>query len=60
MKIFVQRIVIFDYAYKLLQQNVISHLWTYKGVVQLRTQNNNTKILNFTHIDDIKKYFCDY
>ena len=51
---------IFDFAYKLLNQNVISHLWTYTGVVQLRTRDNNSKILKFTHIDDIKKYFCNY
>ena len=50
---------IYDFAYRLLKTNVISQLWTYKGVVHLRvgSGNNNDNILSFTHIDDIKTYF---
>ena len=49
---------IYDFAYKLMKQKVISHLWSYKGVVHLRVSNiNNNNVLNFTHIDDIKAFF---
>ena len=47
---------IYDFAYKLLKQNAISHLWSYKGVVHLRINGNNN-IKSFTHIDDIKAFF---
>ena len=51
--------VIYDFAYRLLKNNVISHLWSYKGVVHLKvgSQNYNDNVLSFTHIDDIKSYF---
>ena len=51
--------VIYDFAYKLLKDNIIKYLWTYKGVVHLRItdDHNRDNILHFTHIDDIKTYF---
>lgn len=52
---------IYDFAYKLLKQNVINHLWSYKGIVHLRINaddnNNNKDAISFTHIDDIKEFF---
>ena len=49
---------IYNFAYSLLKNNEISHLWTFKGVVHLRdSDNNNDNVMSFTHIDDIKSNF---
>ena len=44
---------IFDTAYKMLKNNNIKRLWTYKGIVHLIVDDTDDKIQMFTHIDDL-------
>ena len=47
---------IYDAAYKLLKRGVIKHLWSFKGVVHIRTTDNSDYI-TFKHMDDFRNYF---
>ena len=47
---------IYDAAYKLLKNGVIKHLWTFKGVVHIRT-SDSSEFITFHHIEDFRNYF---
>ena len=48
---------IYDAAYKHLKNGVIQHLWTFKGVVHIRVNEEDDEILSFVHIEDLRDYF---